>query len=215
MNGSHADHDRRGRRCYTFARGALVLLGALVFLCLFSGCAWRATPPPHPKHPATVFLADYGHHSRIAVQLNESELIEYSFGDWRYYAQSERSWWRGFVALGFPGEAGLGRRTLPLFESEREFIAYTGSDRSHRLEVEQERTDQLLRELDERWEQNRDTAFFSEERGLHFVKDDERYHLFNNSNHKTAEWLERLGFEISGAPIISNYRVEEPRPPAP
>jgi len=195
---------RLGRR---LAQGGAVVLAALAVIAGLSGCAWKITPPPNPASPAVVYVTDYGRHSRLALQVNESEMVEYSVGDWRYYANDERSLWRGLVALAVPGDAGLGRRMLPFSAEEEGVIESAGAERAARIEVEADQLATLLQNLDRRWQENAETARFSPETKLHFVKDPDSYHLFHNSNHRTANWLQALGCEVRGSPIVSNFRI--------
>lgn len=181
----------------------------LVILAGLTGCAWTITPPPTPHNIGVVYVTDYGRHCRLALQVDQFVMVEYSFGDWRYYARDEKSLRRGIAALLFPGDAAFGRRSLPFFAEADLVASSAGAVRSARIEVEREKLDTLIAELDERWEQKSDTVVWSDISRLHFVQDDHRYHLFRNSNHKTATWLRRLGCEVRGTPILSNFRVEE------
>lgn len=174
-----------------------------------SGCGWKVVPPPAPAESAAVFVADYGRHSRIALQVDDQHLREYSYGDWRYYANDERSPWRAFTALVKPGPGGLGRRTLPLTENESVFAGLADSNRAVRLDIEAESVRGLLAKLDDLWVDNLPTYTFSDLTGMHFVRLDGPYHLFRNSNHATGNWLETLGCEVRGVRILSNFRVVE------
>ncbi len=195
----------RGRKLLRMA-GELALL--LVLLALVPGCGWTVTPPPRPKEPAVVFLADYGRHSRLAVQTSGTGLVEYGYGDWRFYALGEKGLWSGLRAVAKPTPSALARRTLPPTDDPAVFRQRAGADRAARFLVERERADDLLRELDRRYRKNIDTEFRRETSGFSFIRDDEPYHLLHNSNHQTAEWLRHLGCEVRGPTVHSNFRVE-------
>jgi hypothetical protein len=211
MPPSHSSdrHPRLGKGGRRLRQGLFLLGLALGTVAVHTGCAWKVTPPPTPANPAVAFITDYGRHSRLALQTDENTLVEYTFGDWRYYANDERSLWRGVVALVLPGEAGFGRRQIPFHPEEQGVTRIAGAVRSARIEVEGAKLDALLLQLDERWNRNRETSLFSDLAELHFVKDDASYHLFRNSNHQTAAWLRSLGCEVRGTPILSNFEVEQ------
>jgi len=63
----------------------------------------------------------------------------------------------------------------------------------------------LREELEQLWrESDPDTV---EAHGLYFRRVDLDYSLFHNSNHRTAAWLERLGCEVEGSPVMGNFDV--------
>jgi hypothetical protein len=207
------DQQRRAglRRIWRLARWWIflplaVFCGSVVGVALWP---WKLEPPSRPEESAVVYLADYGRHSRLALQVDDRWMAEYSFGDWRYFAQGERTIWRGLAALTVPTEGGLGRRHLPLTEDESTFNAVAGSVRSARLEVGQAKLDELLAALESRYEANIATEMVADWAEMTFVKDDLSYHLFYNSNHRTAEWLRSLGCGVRGIPVLSNFRIEE------
>lgn len=136
-------------------------------------------------------------------------MVEYAFGDWRYYGLGERSLWRGAVALLTPTDSTLGRRILPLTEDAESFHTVAGSVRSTRLLVEKGRADELLVRLDARYRQAIETQVSNDWSDLAFVLDNRNYHLFRNSNHQVAQWLRELDCEVRGNPILSNFQVEE------
>lgn len=189
-------------------------------LALFlSGCAWTILPPetPEEKERETVFLTDYGRHARLGLPGEDNRIWEWGFGDWEYYALGERGFWPGFRALSFLGRSTLARRPLPSADDPDRFNVLAGGVRTVALEIDRSKVADLLAALRAEWERG------AEERephrghdGLSFVPAEERYHLFRNSNAKVATWLEALGCEVSGAPLLSNFRVRNnQKPPCP
>lgn len=181
-----------------------VLLVAL--LGLLGGCSWTVVPPQAVSEPRTVFVNQYGWHTRLALPAPDSRgYIEYGIGDWRYYAQGERGLLSGFQAL-FSSEAtALSRRELPPV-GEEDAQSRFGSLHSAALEAPQERVAELRRDLEATWEANPTPTLAHG--GQRFRKIDRRYGLFSNSNHQTAEWLRRIGSEVRGVTILGDFRVD-------
>lgn len=203
----------RGRRKKGWWRRWPVLLALVLPLALLGSSTartWTIFRPPAPPDAATIFVSDYGRHARLALPWDEDWLVEYAFGDWDYYARAKRTPWRGAVALLVPTEATLARRFVPFTAEEDEFKARAGSVRSVRLSVERNALADLTAQLDQRYRQQMDTETYLPDLGLSFVKDDHAYHLFHNSNHRVAAWLQSLGCEVRGTPILSNFEVRPP-----
>jgi hypothetical protein len=183
---------------------------ACMLSALLTSCSWTITPPPPATEPKVVFVSDYGKHTRVALQTGPHELTEYGFGDWHFYAKGDKGLASGIKAIATPTGSALARRTLPFTRDAAEFVATAGARRSERMEIEAALVNQLARALKARHQQNSSTAIHSEETGFTYVRDDLPYHLFQNSNHQAADWLEQLGCTISGTPILSNFRVTAP-----
>ena len=191
------------------------LLGAAFLL---SGCAWTIVPPPLPDdtESETVFVTDYGRHARLGLPADDHTVWEWGFGDWDYYALEDRGAWSSLRALSFFGRSTLARRPLPMNDDTERFRATAGGVRTVAIEVGREKAARLLAELEDQWERGLEHG--EAHRGhdnLSFVRAEERYHLFRNSNAKIATWLRALGCEVSGAPVLSNFRLDEPALPVP
>lgn len=161
--------------------------------------------------------ADHLHHrlryaSRLAVQVGPTQMLEYAFGDWRYYVEGEKGVWRGAVALLTPTQAGFGRRSLSFVPDSDRFTELAGADRSAAMQIDQADVERLVSELEARYQKNITTEVQAEWSDFTFVRDDLPYHLFHNSNHQTAGSVRRLGAEVRGSPILSNFRLQMPRP---
>jgi hypothetical protein len=190
----------------------VVPLSLLWGIALLAGCGgWTVAPPPPPVEPSTVYLSQYGMHSRVAVQVDPTRMMEYGYGDWRYYAEGEKGPWRGIVAIATPTPAALGKRSLPLTLDHEEFRRQAGAERSVRFAVEKARAVELVRHLEGRYQAKADTEIQPVDSPFRFVKDDLPYQLSHNSNHQAADWLRRLGCEVHGNPVSANFRVIERR----
>lgn len=183
-------------------------LAAAVFVC--AGCAWEVVPPSVSAgvEPATVFVTDYGRHTRLGLPAGERVVVEWGFGDWDYYALEKTGPMASLRAISPFGSSTLARRDLLRVSDVRGFQSAAGGVRTVAFVVEREKADALLADLESRWRCGREVgAARRETEGLEFALDEERYHLLRNSNSKTAVWLRELGCEVSGMPILSNFRV--------
>ncbi|MHA7880981.1 MAG: hypothetical protein ACX931_14405 [Saccharospirillum sp.] len=188
-------------------------LNKLLLLCislLLQACTWTVIPPEPTANTATVYLSVYGRHTRLALPDGPGQLVEYGFGDWRYYAEAERTLFTGAQALFFSSGATLSRRELThpnTTDLSRHFL----SVRTESIDVPAALASQLHEELLQGWE----AAAGEEVRqgALVFRRSPQGYSLFHNSNHQTAEWLERLQCEVLGVPVWSTFEVAFPGEP--
>lgn len=183
--------------------------GTAVLLC---GCAWTIVPPPLPDDAAseTVYVTDYGRHARLGLPADDHTVWEWGFGDWDYYALEDRGAWSSLRAISFFGRSTLARRPLPSADDPEAFRAAAGGVRTVAIEIGREDAANLLAELEAQWHRGLERG--EAHRGhdnLSFVLAEERYHLFRNSNAKIATWLRALGCEVSGTPVLSNFRLHK------
>jgi hypothetical protein len=192
------------RRMFFWALAACVM----VFFCL-SSCAWRVVPPRGVADPVPVFLTEYGRHTRLALPDRAIAFFEYGFGEWNFYGLEKESVGSALRAITGLGEGALSRRRLPYTLSESDFVHAAGGYRSARLWVERSLADDLRGELENRWRSNAGSVVIRTWDQIPVSRDRAAYHLFGNSNHAVAKWLERLGCRVHGYPITSNFRVTE------
>lgn len=178
----------------------------LAFLGL-SSCAWRVVPPGRVADPVPVFLSEYGRHTRLALPDGRTAFFEYGFGEWNFYGLEEVGGLSALRAISGLGEGAFSRRRLPYTLSERNFALVAGSSRSARVLVERSLAENLRGELESRWRSNADSVVVRAWDQIPVSRDPAPYHLFGNSNHAVANWLERLGCRLSGFPITSNFKV--------
>ena len=105
------------------------------------------------------------------------------------------------------GEGALSRRQLPYTLNEPVFLHAAGGSRAARLWVERSLADRLRGELEARWKANAHVVVVRQMDQIPVSRDPAAYHLFGNSNHAVAKWLERLGCRVSGYPITSNFKI--------
>ena len=196
----------------TNGRGWSTLM-PLLFLLLglgLSGCQHVITPPARVSDPVRVFVIDYGRHASLALPKEDSGLVEWSWGDWHWYALERTGPVEGLQALFASPRSTLGRRELAPAGDVEELAARVGTEDALALNVERERARALLRQLEARWLRRRNEAV-SHPSGRVFVPDDARYGLSNNSVHELVRWLEALGADVSGTGVTANFKLREPR----
>lgn len=174
------------------------------------GCQHSIKAPESVRQPVRVFVIDYGRHASLALPKENSRLIEWSWGDWNWYALERTGAAEGLQALFASPRSTLSRRELAPASDSRELAARVGAEEVIGLEVERERANALQRRLEARWLRRRDQAV-THASGRVFVPDDARYSLFNNSVHELARWLEALGADVSGTGVTANFELRDTR----
>jgi len=187
----------------------------LLCMALCAACTTTVTPPPSPRFPVTVYVADYGKHASLLVPRPGGELVEFAYGEWNWFALGKKSMWRTPVVLFWPTAAALGRRSLPGDLTPDELILHMGLGTEegtalHPLVVEKGRTASLLLMLEERHLINRTGRETATNHGLIFAHDPSSFSLFYNCNSAVSDWLERLGCDVSLAAPTANYEIEPP-----
>jgi len=173
-----------------------------------AGCQHVITPPAAVSDPVRVFVIDYGRHASLALPEDDSSLLEWSWGDWNWYALERTGAVEGLQALFASPRSTLSRRELLPANDERELAARVGAEEVLALKVERERVRALQRRLEARWRRRRGEAV-THPSGRVFVPDDVRYSLSNNSVRELARWLEALGAEVTGLAVTANFKLRE------
>ena len=207
----------RSRHTARKTRPALPLLLVLLLAAFgLGGCQHVIEPPVSVSDPVRVFVIDYGRHASLALPKEDPGLVEWSWGDWNWFALERTGPVEGLQALFASHRSTLSRRELAPAQSADDLAARLGAEEVLSLHVERERARALLRHLEARWLRRRGEAV-THASGRVFVPDDRRYSLFNNSVHELARWLEALGADVSGTGVTANFKLRKPRsaPPKP
>jgi len=186
----------------------------LLALMAIGGCATRIVPPAKPINPVAVYVTDYGRHSSILLPMGDGHLMEYSYGDWEFYALNRYKWYIGASKLIYSDGSGLGRRIVPHPGEDAALQKLVGSKRLLRVDIEHSRVMELLDELDRRYNGRIETLIKNSYVKQDFVKDDAHYGLFHTCNGETAAWLRKLGCEVDGLAVMSNFELAKPKEPA-
>ncbi|HTH29356.1 MAG TPA: hypothetical protein VL918_12915 [Sphingobium sp.] len=173
------------------------------------GCQHVVEPPATVSDPVRVFVIDYGRHASLALPEDDASLVEWSWGDWNWFALERTGLVQGLQALFASPQSTLSRRALAPAGTAEELAAHVGVDEVLALNVERDRARALLRGLEARWLRGRKQAVIHRS-GRIFVPDDARYSLFNSSVHELGRWLEALGAKVSGMGVTANFKLRAP-----
>jgi hypothetical protein len=180
----------------------------LLTLVCCSGCT-AVIIPPATKGTDTVpvVVADYGYHSTVIFPKSDGGMIEYAFGDWTFFGQSEKTVGNALHALIHSDQATLGRRLLDRDPRQSGLAEATGAKVLIRFDAPREKVLEMEKALDRRFSEHLDTIMYSDVHHLYFVKDDDRYNAAHNCNHFTADLLESLGCHIQGVVLTSDFKL--------
>lgn len=193
----------------------LAFIPALLVI-LLAGCSATITPPSVVEDPVTVYVIDHGRHSSLVLP-TEHGAVRYSYGDWDYYALRKTNWWNALYALLYPSPSALGRQELALQPNPENLPGQLRMEVTHILPiaVESAAVEALYRELENAFLSAIATRHYSDVFDTDFVHYPRRYTLRHNSNRKVADWLEQLGCDIAGTPLLSRWRIATTEPTAP
>jgi hypothetical protein len=183
----------------------LILTGGSVLLGLV-GCATTVIPPQAVTDPVTVYLADYGRHSSLVLPGDENSMIEYAFGEWRWYALNDTGLLAACRALCWGSTGTLGRRFVSIADPagfEHSFAGVT----LFAIRVEHEAASALVGRLNDRWLEYKTEAVYNADYDFHFVPVTQRYHVFRNCNPVVAGWLRDLDCRVRGPALLSKWRL--------
>ena len=201
----------RSRRAARQGKPALLeLLVLLLAAFALGGCQHVIEPPASVSDPVRVFVIDYGRHASLALPQEKSGLVEWSWGDWNWFALERTGPLEGLQALFASPRSTLSRRELAPAGNAEDLAVRLRAQEVLSLDVERERARALLRHLEARWLRRRDQAV-THPSGRVFVPDDARYSLSNNSVHELARWIEALGADVSGTGVTANFKLRQPR----
>jgi hypothetical protein len=132
--------------------------------------------------------------------------VEYGYGEWNWYALERNSWYHVFSTILWSTTGCLRRRELRDWMVDRE----EAGGRLTPLVVNADAAGCLLADLDAMFDAGRDTLVHHHAYDMDFVQVERGYWFWHNCNDATAEWLERLGCEVSAAWIRTALSVAGP-----
>lgn len=167
-------------------------------------------PPAAPVSPVTVYIVEGKVHARLVLPTSSGSLMQYAYGDWRYYALNERSLGDGIRALLIPTPGALGRRKYESKADLQNAVAASENGTLFNFKVSQAEVTQLLQSLDDRFNQNSDTQVYNPLTHMSLVRQDDDYTLWHNSNHELVNWLQDLSCEVEGFVLLADFQVQRP-----
>lgn len=196
------------RRIRTF----LSVAAAAALAPPLSACTTVVVPPTAVEDPVRVALLDHGHHASLLVTVDDGTMVQYAYGDWRWFAGNRTGVLEGSAAVVWPTRAALGRMRLKGPLSAAAIAAEVRAPVEHTLilVVEADAVRRLVARL-ERIVHDGPPLVENAIHNLMFAPHPEPYWILHNSNHVTAEWLEELGCGIEGPAILSVWRLKEDR----
>lgn len=182
----------------------------LVFLLALVGCTTTIVPPRSPDSPVPVYVVDHGRHSSLLFsQIDPARMIEYTYGEWAWFAQNEAGSARFAPTLFWPTQGTLGRRSISIEADVATVRARFKNELVYPVFVSRAKRDALLRKLDVEFHARIDTRFYQPAFETEFVHSDEDFHAFNNCNHATRAWLRELGCEARWGGVWAKFRLAE------
>ncbi|WP_322520709.1 hypothetical protein SR882_07885 [Guyparkeria halophila] len=193
------------RRVFRFAAAIALAGGAALLL---GGCSTTIVPPASVEQPQAVFVLDHGRHSSLVLP-HPDGFVRYAYGDWGWYAEVETGVAEASRAVLLPTRAGLGRSVTGRSATAGEVRAglKVGIQELHEIQVETARVDALRSSLEGLYQDHFASLKYNAVYDLAFVEHPETYAFWNNSNHKVAEWLRRLGCAIEGSALWAWWKV--------
>lgn len=189
---------------------SLVCFGLLVLLPL-QGCSTTLTVPC-PVDARSVYLIDYGTHSTLVLPASDERHVEYAYADWAYAVEANRGVWGSIRAVAWPTKGALGRRYWEEPITRERLRGRTGAQEVYRLPVEAESVQQLVNDLNQRFEQSERGGNHRQALGMTYVPDDQSYTVFHTCNTELLQWLERLRIQAQGLRFWSEFHIRSPSP---
>lgn len=176
------------------------------------GCTTLVVPPTQPVDPVSVMIVDYGRHSSLIFPSEEGGLVEFAYGEWKWFALMQNQWHRLPAALFWPTQGTLGRRELANHAAP-ELAHRIGAQHLFAIMVERTRMAAVRDSLEQQHASQIGQKVYNQTHQLTFVPDEHDYSAFHNCNHGTCEWLESLGCKVGWTALIANFQVRPPPSP--
>jgi hypothetical protein len=176
-----------------------------------AGCGATVIPPFSPADPTTVYLCDYGVHSSLLLPVDgHGRYVEYMYGDWNWAALDHTAWYDAIGAVFFSERATLGRRYLDVAVGQDRPEPYPPPKTEVGMVVDGSGCRTVLADLDGQWKARESTVLLPipPERFYSYVTADQHYSWLLDCNHHTADCLRRMGCEIHGSAMLSDFTVQ-------
>jgi hypothetical protein len=164
------------------------------------------TPPPHPIDPTAIYVLDYGHHSSVIFPAGKNAFVEYSFGDWDYYALNHNSPCDALHALFASSSGAFGRRSTVVAEGRTTPDIFDA--RSFTVYVSRADEQRVVRGLEARWQSHAATVVRDIPDNVDFVQDPQPYSWDNDCNEIVTSWLRDMGCQVRGLTFLSCFQLD-------
>lgn len=190
--------------------------GSVASVCVaLGGCATVVTPPEAVRDPVSVYVLDYGYHASLAARADDGRVVEYAYGEWGWYAEGRRGWWRAPGVVLWPSQGALGRRiregvTAP---APAEMAVWSGAETAIPVRVERASARAWLERMGAAWDAGKAerSSLLNESHAMEFVRVPEEYWIFRTCNSAVARWLREMGCETSGVTVTAEFELAEER----
>jgi hypothetical protein len=180
---------------------AIILAAGLIA----AGCGATVYSPAHPANPTAIYMADYGRHSSVFFPMEDSGFVEYSFGDWNFYAMGNSTNSDGFHALFWSCSATMARRyTHP--EAGKAGPSPLFGPRVFQLTVGRSQMQAVRDKLELRWRSLIKTRIYNPYEDMEFVRDPIHYSWLYTCNDWTAQLLREMGCKVDGITTFSSFQ---------
>lgn len=155
-----------------------------------------------------VYVVDHGFHSRLVLPDGQGRFVQYTYGDWQYFALQHQTAISAVEALFWPTPGTLGRHYFDSFLALDRAVSQPDNRRLLAVTVDKARADGLRSHLDTWFETHLDTEVVHPSSELYFVRVDQHYTIIHNSNHELVDWLRALGCQVKGFVAWPNFQVK-------
>ncbi len=174
-----------------------------------SGCATTIVPPEEPPAPTSVFVVDFGRHTSLLLPSRpDGSLVEYAYGEWKWFALDESRSYRVIPTLFWPTHGTLGRRALFVAPDRDAIRRAVPCEDVLEVVVAAEDALSLAARLEAQFEEHCDSVHYQPLYDLDFVPSEKAFHLFHNCNGVVADWLRELGCDVRGAAVFASFVVK-------
>lgn len=187
------------------------VVGPTIVGAALVGCTTNVHPPAALTEPTTVWIVDYGRHASLLLPQNSSRLVEFEYGEWRWFALDETQWWRAAWVNLVPCQGALARRDISAPATDELLRERLKARSLIALQVEGPRMSQLRERLEARFEAGAATMIHNTRYELDFVKDPSHYWAWHNCHTVVRGWLRELGCRVEGPWPAARYLLIEPR----
>ena len=143
----------------------------------------------------------WGHHSLAFYR--DSELVEFTYGDWDLFALNKRDGWTAWKNMTFLTQGALGRKVVARVPDTPICPLFKDCLRAKAFYAPAFKAEALYKRLQAAYAEQASTEVLNELEQVFFVEYDVSYWGFHNCNHELADWLEELGGEVSGRVFLN------------